>query len=50
VDTSGDHLYVADHGSNDITEFLISGSGSLKAVSGSPISVQTSPAWITIAE
>ena len=46
IDQSGDVLYVADSGSGDIAEFSIGGSGSLTAISGSPVPVQTSAAWI----
>jgi 6-phosphogluconolactonase (cycloisomerase 2 family) len=50
VNHNGNHLYVADRDSNDITDFAISGSGSLTAASGSPYAIGTSPVWIAVTD
>jgi len=50
VNHSGDHLYVADRDSGDPADFSISGSGSLAAASGSPITLGMSPVWIAVTD
>jgi 6-phosphogluconolactonase len=45
VDFTNKFVYVGDSGTNDIAAFAISG-GTLKAVTGSPFNIVTSPAWL----
>jgi 6-phosphogluconolactonase (cycloisomerase 2 family) len=48
VDSTGSYVYVANSGSNNISAFLLSPTGALTAISGSPFSTGTTP--VSLAE